>query len=916
MANSLQTPLPTLAPELAAPQVQERLRPQILSVRLEPFLVLGLMVLGLVAHGFNMFNYPAFTFLDDEGLITGQATAVLYGHLTPYTYIYENAPAGWVMLAGWLGISGGLHAFGDVIDSGRVLMLLLHLASIPLLYRITRKLGGNVTIAAFATLLFSLSPLAIFYQRLVLLDNMMIFWLLASLNLLLDGWGRLSRVVTSGACFGIAVLTKESALILLPAFVFIAMQQRWKHQGRFSLIGWLWPMIIITSWYPLYALLKGELFPGNPSIFAPGSALGQVSLWDTVWWKLTREGGGLLNYDNQFWTLVRKDWFGRDGLLLAGGAVAVIVNLRRGFQDRRALAAGLLGLLPLLYLARGGTVLNYQIVFALPFLALNLALVLEPLRARLHIPARLVAPAAALALLAVAGNYWLSGELKPLYNEVPAQAGREALAWIKANLPAESRLIVRDDLWSDLREAGSGGPAFPNAHPHLKIASDREVREGVFKNNWQTVDYLVITPNLEKDFQLANNTLALDALHHAHLVKRWTAQPGTTEMHPQQIIELWKVDKPGPLDTALLVDSASYITRRFEQNGALLDADRYASSEEQSYALLQAVWSGDRAGFERIWGWTRTNLLNKDGLLAWQWQDGKIVRPQTLAGADSDTALALLMAGKRWNDPTLLEAGQKMAGAIWQHEVIQIKGQPYLAAGDWATQSGTAAVNPSYFAPYAYRVFVEADPGHDWRGLIDTGYRLLFDVSAAPLGGAKSAGLPPDWIGLDRTTGAFVPLKITQDNPTRYGYEAPRTYWRIALDERWSGDGRAKAYLSQAGFLRDEITQVLKDGQTRKNSVSAVYEHDGRVVIEASSLVGTTGAVAALLTLDPATANTLYAARIVGGFSRTEGGIYWGEPSDLYAQQWGWFGAALYTNALPDLWHIPAPAQTTTGGNK
>jgi hypothetical protein len=119
----------------------------------------------------------------------------------------------------------------------------------------------------------------------------------------------------------------------------------------------------------------------------------------------------------------------------------------------------------------------------------------------------------------------------------------------------------------------------------------------------------------------------------------------------------------------------------------------------------------------------------------------------------------------------------------------------------------------------------------------------------------------------------------------------------------WSNDGRASTYLKQAGFLRDEVNQVLQDGVTQKGRVSAVYNHDGSVVEETPSLVGTAGALAALLTLDPGAANTLYAGQVVGLVNHTIEGAYWGFPSDLYTQEWGWYATALYNNSLPDLWH-------------
>jgi 4-amino-4-deoxy-L-arabinose transferase-like glycosyltransferase len=194
------------------------MRGRLATLGLEPLLVGVLVALGLVAQGLNTFHYPAPGRFDDEGIYVAQAWAILrQGRLSPYTYFYDHAPAGWILLAGWMGLTGGPRAFGSAIDSGRLLMLLLHLAMVALLYRTARGLGCGVPAAALAAALFSLSPLAILYQRPVLLDTFMLFWILLGLDLLLDARGRLSRLVLSGVSFGLAMLSKETALFLLPA---------------------------------------------------------------------------------------------------------------------------------------------------------------------------------------------------------------------------------------------------------------------------------------------------------------------------------------------------------------------------------------------------------------------------------------------------------------------------------------------------------------------------------------------------------------------------------------------------------------------------------------------------------------------------------------------------------------------------
>ena len=530
-------------------------------------LIVALLAVAFVAHGFNMFNLPAFTYNGDEGIYTGQALAVLRdGRLASYTYWYDHAPAGWIFMAAWMAVSGGPLAFGSPIDSGRVLMLLVHLAIVYRLYHVMRKFGCGPAPAALAVLLYALSPLANFYQRPVMLDNLMMFWVLISLDLLLDGQGRLSRVALSGFCFGLALLSKETAIFLLPAMLYIAVRERRAHHGRFAVGGWLLPMALVTSWYPLYAVLKGELLPVALAARLFGNTEPHVSLLDTLIWQMGRGGGGMFNLDNQFWYFLREDWILRDPLLVLAGPAAVAINLVCGVwlvfartknkeqslplsaakgtnarptgntqhatRNTQYLPVALLGLLPIYYMARGGLVFNFYIVFALPFFCLNIAVLLAPLFARLSFHR---ANMLAIVLVGLAAGYWWGTTAQPLYAERPSEAGRAAIAWIRQNVPPQSRIVADDAFWPDLRVASPGAPAFPNIHSHWKVGSDPEIGEDVFHDDWRNVDYLIMTPGLERHFVGVKYPVAQAALEHARPLRRWEVDGA--------VVELWQVDK-------------------------------------------------------------------------------------------------------------------------------------------------------------------------------------------------------------------------------------------------------------------------------------------------------------------------------------------------------------------------------------
>ncbi len=495
----------------------------------ETVILISLVLIALIVQGLNMFHYPTLGRLDDEGIYMQQAWSILReGKLTPYAYTYDHAPAGWILIAGWLALVGGPNAFGDAINTGRVFMLLLHLAMVPMVYYIARKLRLTIPMAALAAFLFTVSPLAIQYQRMVLLDNIMMFWLLISINLLLDGWGRLSRIILSGITFAIAILSKETAVFMLPVMIYLVFQQRYEHQGRFAVPAWVLPMLVVLSWYPLYALFKQQLFPvGASTIFSlfpgGGASLGGsngISMTEALRWQASRSGGGFFNIHNQFFQILFGSWLPIDPFLILGGFLAVLANLVRGFWDRRALLLGLMGIFPIAYLARGGVVFDFYLIFAIPFLTLNIAMVVDRLVSR-YLPATINGLMASGLMLVILLVYGVFGQYVPVFQPASDVPYRNALTWIKANVPSNAYMIIPDNFWTDLHEPGGGKAPFVNAHSHWKVATDPNIKNAVFQNTWKTVDYVVVMGTMRADFQAPNNQIAIQALQHATLVQSW-----------------------------------------------------------------------------------------------------------------------------------------------------------------------------------------------------------------------------------------------------------------------------------------------------------------------------------------------------------------------------------------------------------
>jgi 4-amino-4-deoxy-L-arabinose transferase-like glycosyltransferase len=527
-----------------------------ISPRLVGRILLGLSLLtGTLTHGYNLFKYPLY--ITDEGIYTQQAWSVLReARLSPYTYFYDHAPAGWLAIAGWVAfLPGQFQTFGNAIDTGRALMLILHVISTFLLYMVTYRLSRSTVAAVLAAFLFNVSPLAVFYQRQVLLDNLMVTWMLFGLFLLTKGedWRtsdlRIVTAMLAGVSFGVAVLTKENAIFFAPVMGYLLYRRfKGRMNYRFSLTFWAFSVASIVSLYFLYATLKNELLPSGLSFDLNNPPADHVSLLYTIWWQMHRSQGTILDTSSPVWQFSLGAWLPKDMFMLVAGGSATAVNLAIGLisKGRRpeALVASGLALGYGLYLARGSQMLEFYIVPLIPFLALNIALLFGLLVSRLP---NLVSALPALAFIGVftlnpAWGYVLVvdqfGKVVPhdLYKLDQADMQEQQLQWIRQHIPPDAKLIIDDNMWADLHDTR---PYYKWAHSHFKAASDPDVRDKLFGKDWRNIDYIIMS-NKMRDAMLLNNadggeTWILQALDHSKQV--WSVGGGDVNLEIDQVVK-------------------------------------------------------------------------------------------------------------------------------------------------------------------------------------------------------------------------------------------------------------------------------------------------------------------------------------------------------------------------------------------
>src|SRR5688572_15728618 len=145
------------------------------------------------------------------------------------------------------------------------------------------------------------------------------------------------------------------------------------------------------------------------------------------------------------------------------------------------------------------------------------------------------------------------------------------------------------------------------------------------------------------------------------------------------------------------------------------DEDGITTSEGQGYAMLRAAWSNDEETFEQVWTWTKANLrVRGDHLFAWKYKDGVIDR-NSATDADTDIALALLLAARRFEEPRYEKEALEVIRDIGRLEMLPVAGHLYPIAGDWARNEPIVEAHVAYLAPYAYQEFAKVDSETDWK---------------------------------------------------------------------------------------------------------------------------------------------------------------------------------------------------------
>ncbi len=469
-------------------------------------IVLVILISG-IPHAVNMFHYPYYE--NDEGVYMSQAWSMSKeGELAPYTYWYDHAPGGWALIAVWANITGGYFTFGTSINSGRVLMLLLHICSAILIYLITKKVTKNKWAGLLAVAIFSLSPLGIYFQRRVLLDNIMMFWLLFAAYLIIRENLRLRNVFLSAVFFAIAVLSKENAIFTLPAFLYGVLYYAEVKVKKFAIFLWILISGCLISLYPLFAFIKNEFFP----------ALGDeehVSLISTLQFHSGRGNPAPFWNPASDFFVNALEWISRDAFLMYVGAICFLLNLILCIWKKEFRFVTLLLLFTLLFFVRGGLIINFYILSLIPLLAINIAMTTSFVINKIFLNKMYSNLIFMILILVYIFTAVRTPEFRQLYIIDETTPQTKLIKWIKDNLDESDHIIIDNYAYVELHDNYYNDKIFKNADWFSKVKEDPEIKNIKFGSDWKTTDYIMLSHELARQSRVGEHEILNEAFKYA-----------------------------------------------------------------------------------------------------------------------------------------------------------------------------------------------------------------------------------------------------------------------------------------------------------------------------------------------------------------------------------------------------------------
>lgn len=225
----------------------------------------------------------------------------------------------------------------------------------------------------------------------------------------------------------------------------------------------------------------------------------------------------------------------------------------------------------------------------------------------------------------------------------------------------------------------------------------------------------------------------------------------------------------------------SWAARYVQEDGRMLSSSmqpNHSTSEGQSYGMFFALVGNDQSRFDRLWSWTKANMLGSDlsRLPGWLWGQGKdgqwkLQDANSASDADLWIVYALLEASRVWQRSDYRDDALRLLKTIESKLVVTLPGfgKMVLPGPEGFVQPDALwRLNPSYLPLPLLKRLSKEDPKGPWKEIADNTVKMI--RASSPKGYAA------DWVGYKGTssqTGQFVNDPI---NGEVGSYDAIRVY--------------------------------------------------------------------------------------------------------------------------------------------
>jgi len=255
-------------------------------------------------------------------------------------------------------------------------------------------------------------------------------------------------------------------------------------------------------------------------------------------------------------------------------------------------------------------------------------------------------------------------------------------------------------------------------------------------------------------------------------------------------------------------------------------------SEGIGYGMLIAAYMGDQQTFQGLRNFYLGHL-DARGLMNWRYNDCNNLGAGgqgSAADADVDAAMSLIVASKQWPTGTTFAADATQLMNSIRGSLFDNNGCPgILLAGTTFTNCG--CINPSYIPVGYYPEFAAAQAAQAqvWNTARTASYAYFNVVND------NRTGLVPAWSSSNNLQigNGCTPQVGGGGQPNQFQADAARTPWRVSVDNAWSGNPSAKAFLqSIATFAKTQpIVNIVDlynlDGTPQHGMVNGALDADG-----------------------------------------------------------------------------------------